>query len=108
VSLEESVRFTVVILAVPLTASNSALGQWMRKQTGRYASSVTANPIAEHPSWPTVANPAHNTEYDVLELENGGDRLWLEAGIQQTSVGDLLKLGMPDKRGFFTLDPRRT
>jgi hypothetical protein len=94
VSLEESVRFAVVILAVSLTASNSALGQWMGKQTGCYASSVTANPIAAHPNRPTVANPADITQYGVLELEYGWDRLWPEAGIQQTSVGGLLKLGM--------------
>lgn len=94
VSVEESVRFAVVILAVSLTASNSALGQWMGKQTGCYASSVSASPIAAHPNRPTVANPADITQYGVLELEYGWDRLWPEAGIQQTSVGGLLKLGL--------------
>jgi len=94
VSVEKIVRFTVVILAVCLTESHSAVGQWIGKQTGCYASSVTANPIAAHPNRPTVANPADITQYGVLELEYGWDRLWPETGIQQTSAGGLLKLGM--------------
>lgn len=94
VSVQEIVRFTVVILAVCLTGSTSALGQWMGKQTGCYATSVSANPIAAHPNRPTVANPADITQYGVLELEYGWDRLWPGAGIQQTSAGGLLKLGM--------------
>jgi len=92
--VEKSVRFTVVILAVCLTGSNAAVGQWMGKQTGCYASSAAANPIAAHPNRPTVANPADITQYGVLELEYGWDRLWPEEGIQQTSAGGLLKLGM--------------
>ena len=66
----------------------------MGKQTGCYAQSVSASPIAAHPNRPTVANPADITQYGVLELEYGWDRLWPEAAIQQTSVGGLLKLGM--------------
>ena len=46
------------------------------------------------PNRPTVANPADITQYGVLELEYGWDRLWPERAIQQTSVGGLLKLGM--------------
>jgi len=60
-----------------------------RKATGCYADTITANP-----NRPTVSNPAHVTQYGVLELEYGRDRLWPEAGIHQTSVGGLLKLGM--------------
>jgi hypothetical protein len=66
----------------------------MGKQTGCYASSVTTNPIAAHPNRPTVANPADITQYGVVEVEYGWDRLWPQAGIQQTSVGGLLKLGV--------------
>jgi outer membrane putative beta-barrel porin/alpha-amylase len=94
VSVEETLRFTVVVLAVSLTGSNSAAGQWIGKQTGCYAHSVAANPIAAHPNRPTVANPADITQYGVLELEYGWDRLRPEASIQQTSAVGLLKLGM--------------
>jgi len=66
----------------------------MGKQTGCYAHSVTANPIAAHPNRPTVANPADIAQYGVLELEYGWDRLWPEGDIDQTSAGGLLKLGM--------------
>lgn len=93
-SVLETLRFTILILLAALTASNSAAGQWMGKQTGCYPSSVTATPIAAHPNRPTVANPADITQYGVLELEYGWDRLRPEEGIQQTSVGGLLKLGM--------------
>jgi len=61
----------------------------MGKQTGCYADSITANP-----NRPTVANPAEITQYGVLELEYGWDRLWPGESTQQTSVGGLLKFGM--------------
>jgi len=66
----------------------------MGKQTGCYADSIAANPIAANPNRPTVANPADITQYGVLELEYGWDRLWPGVGVQQTSVGGLLKFGM--------------
>ena len=72
-----------------LAASNSAVGQWMGRQTGCYADSIAANP-----NRPTVSNPAHVTQYGVVELEYGWDRFWPEAGIRQTSLGGLLKFGM--------------
>jgi hypothetical protein len=90
ISLREGIfRFTVVTLVACLAASNSAVGQWMGKQTGCYADSIAANP-----NRPTVSNPAHVTQYGVLELEYGWDRLWPEEGIHQTSFGGLLKFGM--------------
>lgn len=61
----------------------------MGKQTGCYADSITANP-----NRPTVSNPAHVTQYGVLELEYGVDRVWPEAGVRQTSSGSLLKFGL--------------
>ena len=82
-------RFTVMTLAACLAASNSAIGQWMGKQTGCYADLIAANP-----NRPTVSNPAHVTQYGVLELEYGWDRLWPEGGIHQTSFGGLLKFGL--------------
>ena len=87
-------RFAVVTLLACVATSNLALGQWMGKQTGCYADSITTNPIDAHPNRPTVANPADITQYGVLELEYGWDRLWPEEGIQQTSAGGLLKFGM--------------
>ena len=61
----------------------------MGKQTGCYADSMAANP-----NRPTVSNPAHVTQYGVLELEYGWDRFWPEEGIRQTSLGGLVKFGM--------------
>jgi hypothetical protein len=72
-----------------LAMSPLATGQWMGKQTGCYADSIAANP-----NRPTVANPADITQYGVLELEYGWDRLWPEEGVRQTSLGGLLKFGM--------------
>jgi len=83
-----------VTLVACLAASSSAVGQWMGKQTGCYADSTAAGPIAAHPNRPTVANPADITQYGVLELEYGWDRMWPEKSVRQTSVGGLLKLGM--------------
>jgi len=82
-------RFTFVTLLACFAASNSAVGQWMGKQTGCYSDSIVANP-----NRPTVANPADITQYGVLELEYGWDRLWPDQGVQQTSAGGLLKFGM--------------
>src|SRR3954466_14834088 len=67
----------------------SSEGQWMGKQMACNADSIVANP-----NRPTVANPADITQYGVLELEYGWDRLWREEGVRQTSVGGLLKFGM--------------
>jgi hypothetical protein len=82
-------RFTVVTLGAFLALSQSAVGQWMGRQTGCYADSIAANP-----NRPTVSNPAHVTQYGVLELEYGWDRFWPEEGVHQTSLGGLLKFGM--------------
>jgi len=75
-------------------APSNMMGQWMGKQTGCYADSINTATIIAHPNRPTVANPADITQYGVLELEYGWDRLWPEKAIQQTSFGGLLKLGM--------------
>jgi hypothetical protein len=61
----------------------------MGKQTGCYADSIAANP-----NRPTVANPADITQYGVLELEYGWDRMWSEENVRQASAGGLLKFGM--------------
>jgi hypothetical protein len=61
----------------------------MGKQTGCYADSIVANP-----NRPTVANPADITQYGVLELEYGWDRVWPQEGVHQTSLGGLLKFGL--------------
>lgn len=61
----------------------------MGKQTGCYADSIAANP-----NRPTVSNPAHVTQFGVLELEYGLDRMWPEAGVRQTSANGLLKFGL--------------
>jgi hypothetical protein len=82
-------RFTMVNVVAFLAVSNSAVGQWIGKQTGCYADTIVANP-----NRPTVSNPAHVTQYGVLELEYGWDRVWPEEGTHQTSIGGLLKFGM--------------
>jgi hypothetical protein len=86
---QASLRFTTVTLVALLAVSNSAVGQWMGKQTGCYADAIAANP-----NRPTVSNPANITQYGVLELEYGWDRFWPEEGIRQISLGGLLKFGM--------------
>jgi hypothetical protein len=82
------VRFALVALATLLT-SPLASGQWIGRQTGCYADSIAANP-----NRPTVSNPADITQYGVLELEYGWDRLWPAEGVRQTSAGGLLKFAM--------------
>jgi hypothetical protein len=82
-------RLTLVFLALWLATTKSAVGQWMGKQTGCYADSIVANP-----NRPTVSNPSHVTQYGVLELEYGWDRLWREENVHQASVGGLLKFGL--------------
>ena len=72
-----------------LVASGSLWGQWIGKQTGCYADSISANP-----NRPTVADPADITQYGVLELEYGWDHLWADDGGRQTSLGGLVKFGL--------------
>jgi hypothetical protein len=82
-------RFTILILLAYTATNDSAYAQWMGKQRGCYADSMAANP-----NRPTVSNPAHVTQYGVLEIEYGWDRYWPQENITQTSVGGLLKFGM--------------
>jgi len=65
------------------------MAQWMGKQTGCYADSIVANP-----NRPTVADPADITQYGVLELEYGWDRVRPGGDVTQTSFGGLLKFGL--------------
>ena len=81
--------FTRAVLLSCLALTNLAAGQWMGKQTGCYANSIAANP-----NRPTVSNPAHVTQYGVLELEYGFDRFWPDEGVHQTSFEGLLKFGV--------------
>src|SRR6202162_336677 len=74
------------LLIVSLAACTPAVGQWMGKQTGCYADSITANP-----NRPTVANPADITQYGVLEIEYGWDRTSLGAGARLDDTVGLLK-----------------
>src|SRR5260221_29293 len=82
-------RRLTAVLVVSLAANTPAVGQWMGKQTGCYADSMAANP-----NRPTVANPADITQYGVLELEYGWDRVWPQPGLHQTSFGGLLKFAV--------------
>ena len=79
----------LVLLLGCLLVSHAAVAQWMGKQTGCYADSIAANP-----NRPTVSNPAHVTQFGVLELEYGLDRTWPEEGVRQTSANGLLKFGL--------------
>ena len=79
----------ILVLLALGALSPMAAGQWIGKQTGCYADSMAANP-----NRPTVANPADISQYGVLELEYGLDRLWPAAGVHQTSTGGLLKFGL--------------
>jgi hypothetical protein len=64
-------RFTVVTL-VFLAASNSAVGQWMGKQTGCYADEIAANP-----NRPTVSNPGWSMDGITSGLKKAFARLLL-------------------------------
>jgi len=79
----------VVVVGLCLVSCQVAFAQWIGKQTGCYADSIAANP-----NRPTVANPADITQYGVLELEYGWDRVWPEHDLRQTSVSGLLKFGL--------------
>jgi outer membrane putative beta-barrel porin/alpha-amylase len=79
---------SLLMLAV-FAADTPASAQWIGKQRGCYADSITANP-----NRPTVANPADITQYGVLELEYGWDRIWPQAGVHQTTLEGLLKFGL--------------
>jgi hypothetical protein len=61
----------------------------MGKQTDCYADSIAANP-----NRPTVASPADTTQYGVLEVEYGWDRVWPGPEVHQTLLGGLVKFGM--------------
>lgn len=78
-----------VAILLCLLTTRPAAGQWMGKQTGCYADSIAANP-----NRPTVSNPAHVTQFGVLELEYGLDRTWPEQGGRQTAANGLLKFGL--------------
>jgi outer membrane putative beta-barrel porin/alpha-amylase len=82
-------RGAVLLFVLCLALTNSAVAQWMGKQTDCYTDSIAANP-----NRPTVSNPAHVTQYGVLELEYGWDRLWPEEHIHQTALEGLLKFGL--------------
>jgi hypothetical protein len=86
----DSLQRLAVVFTFVLTWSLPAWGAWIGKQTGCYADSIAANP-----NRPTVANPADITQYGVLELEYGWDRIWPdENSRRQNSVGGLLKFGL--------------
>jgi Putative MetA-pathway of phenol degradation len=82
-------RRLAVLFIFILAWSLQAWGQWIGKQTGCYADSIVANP-----NRPTVADPADITQYGVLELEYGWDRIWPDENTHQNSVGGLLKFGL--------------
>ena len=82
-----SIRLVAMLWCV--AGAIPAVGQWMGKQTGCFADSIDANP-----NRPTVSNPAHVTQFGVLELEYGLDRTRPEKGISQTSGNGLLKFGL--------------
>ncbi|MBZ5664284.1 MAG: transporter [Acidobacteriia bacterium] len=82
-------RQRMALAVISVIASSPACAQWIGKQTGCYADSMVANP-----NRPTVANPADITQYGVLELEYGWDRMWPEEGVHQNSFGGLLKFGL--------------
>lgn len=81
-------RNLIALLGILVTA-HSVFGQWMGKQSGCYADSIVANP-----NRPTVSNPAHVTQFGVLELEYGLDLFWPEEEVRQTAGNGLLKFGL--------------
>jgi len=84
-----SIRSFVTAFTIVMVMSLPAWGQWIGKQRDCYADAIVANP-----NRPTVANPADITQYGVLELEYGWDRVWPDENIHQTSLGGLVKFGL--------------
>jgi hypothetical protein len=76
-------------LFVCIGGRSVCFSQWIGKQTDCYQDTIAANP-----NRPTVSNPAHVTQYGVLELEYGWDHYWLKGGVRQASMTGLLKFGM--------------
>jgi hypothetical protein len=86
---QRALRQLLLACAACLAIAPHCAAQWMGKQTGCYADSISANP-----NRPTVADPADITQYGVLELEYGWDRMWPQADVHQTSAGGLVKFGL--------------
>src|SRR5215467_2526764 len=82
-------RYVIAAAVLCLALGTKVEAQWIGKQTGCYSDSMVANP-----NRPTVANPADITQYGVLELEYGWDRIWPETDVHQTSLGGLVKFAM--------------
>jgi hypothetical protein len=82
-------RLALVASTICVVGTNLASAQWMGKQTGCHSDHIAANP-----NRPTVSNPAHVTQYGVVELEYGWDHFWPTEGTNQTSAGGLLKFGL--------------
>src|SRR5438270_11935641 len=80
---------SLLMLSLCFAASPCSFAQWIGKQTGCYSDSIVANP-----NRPTVANPADITQYGVLELEYGWDRIGPGENIHQNSLGGLVKFGL--------------
>ena len=85
------VRRHMIIALLPafLLVPVAARAQWIGRQTGCYAPSISANP-----NRPTIANPADITQYGVLELEYGWDHTSLITGGRETNLEGLLKFGL--------------
>jgi Putative MetA-pathway of phenol degradation len=84
----------VVLRLLPLlllffAASPALQAQFIGRQTGCYSPSIIANP-----NRPTVADPADITQYGVLELEYGWDRVWPGGSARAYDFGSLLKFGL--------------
>jgi hypothetical protein len=89
IQVKRRVQVGLLVIAGVLGAGPAATAQWMGKQTGCYADSISANP-----NRPTVADPADITQYGVLELEYGFDRFWPGDDVRQTDLAGLLKFGL--------------
>lgn len=77
------------LLLLFLAAGPALHAQFIGRQTGCYSPPMVANP-----NRPTVANPADITQYGVLELEYGWNRVWPGGGAREYDFGGLLKFGL--------------
>jgi hypothetical protein len=85
----QSVYRMIACAAALAIGAGSASAQWMGKQTGCRSDATVATP-----NRPTVSNTALVTQYGVLELEYGWDRLWPEEHVTQYFSESLLKFGL--------------
>jgi len=75
--------------ALQAVCTSAAHAQWIGRQTGCAQEQITANP-----NRPTTGHTADTTQYGILELEYGWERVWPGGGTRDSDMNSLLKFGL--------------